>query len=418
MYSQKNLSISDALSKSAHPFVFLILILPFGIMTGYLTVTLAYLFTKAGVSFEQIAGLVAASLIPQLFKFIWAPLVDVSLSVKKWYILSTLVSAACILGTCIIPVKIASVPLLTILIIVSNFAVSFVATAVNSLSAYDTPEHLKGRVSGYVQAGNMGGAGVGGGLGLWFTQHLSAVWMAGAILAFICALCCAGLFFVKEPKVTVRVKAMGKTMNNVLKDVWQTVKTQMGLLALIIVLLPTGTCAASTLFAAFAKDWKANADVVALVTGVLGGLITGLGSLAGGWVCDKIDRKLSYLLFGLLQAACAAGMAFFPHTNEMYIIWTLLYSITAGMAYAGYNAVTLEAIGKGAAATKFEVYASISNAPIYIVTFIEGIVYTKWGANGLLNTEALLACASFALFFTLKAILNRRKSVTLAIEQA
>lgn len=378
-------------------------------MTGYLTVTLAYLFTKAGVSLEQIAGLVAASLIPQLFKFIWAPLVDITLSVKKWYILSTLVSAACILGTCIIPIKASSVPLLTILIITSNFAVSFVSTAMNSLSAYDTPEHLKGRVSGYIQAGNLGGAGVGGGAGLWLAQHLPAVWMSGGVLALTCILCCLGLFYVKEPEITVRAKKIGKTLRNVLLDVWQTIKTKMGLLGLIIVLLPTGTCAASSLFAAFAKDWDASADVVALVTGVIGGLITGLGSLAGGWICDKISRKLSYLLFGLLQGACAVGMAFFPHTSQMYILWTLLYSITAGMAYSAYNAVTLEAIGKGAAATKFEVYASVSNAPIYMMTFIEGVIYTKFGANGLLNTEALFACGACALYFVIQTFINRRK---------
>jgi len=397
----------DTLTKNAHPFVFLILILPFGIISGYLTVTLAYLFTKAGVSFEAIAGLVAASLVPQLFKFVWAPLVDITLSVKKWHILSTIISAACVLGTCIIPVKVSSVPLLTIFIIASNFAITFVSTAVNSLSAYDTPEHLKGRVSGYIQAGNLGSAGVGGGLGLWLTQHLPAVWMAGAVLALICILSCAGLFFVKEPTITVRVKKLSKTLGNVLRDVWQTVKTKMGLLGLVIVLLPLGTNTASTLFAAFANDWKASADVVALVTGVAGGLITGLGSLAGGWICDKIDRKLCYLLFGLVQAACCVAMAFCPHTNTMYIIWTLLYFITAGMAYSAYNAVTLEAIGKGAAATKFEVYASVSNAPIYLMTFIEGVVYTKWGANGLLNTEALFACAAVALFFVVKAIVNR-----------
>jgi len=400
---------TGSLSQSAHPLVFLILILPFGIMAGYLTVTLSYLFTKAGVSFAQIAGLVAASLVPQIFKFIWAPLVDVTLSVKKWHILASLISGACILGTCIIPVKTSSVPLLTMLIIASNFAITFVSTAVNSLSAYDTPEHLKGRVSGYIQAGNLGGAGVGGGLGLWLTQHLPSVWMAGAVLAFICALSSTGLFFVKEPQITVRVKKLSKTMGNVLRDVWQTIKTKMGLLGLIIVLLPTGTCAASTLFAAFAKDWKAGADIVALINGVAGGLITGLGSLAGGWICDRIDRKLSYLLFGLLQATCAVAMAFFPHTNAMYITWTLAYSITAGMAYSAYNAVTLEAIGKGAAATKFEVYASVSNAPIYLMTFIEGIAYTKWGANGLLNTEALFACGSVALFFGVQAVIKRYK---------
>jgi PAT family beta-lactamase induction signal transducer AmpG len=403
------------LHKSPHPVIFLILILPFGVMSGYLTVTLAYLFSKAGISIEQVAGLVAASFIPQIFKFVWAPLVDVTLTVKKWYALTTIISAACILVTAIVPIKVSSLPILTIIIIVSNFAVSFVAMAVNSLAAHDTPENLKGRVSGYMQAGNMGGSGVGGGAGLWLAQRMPQVWMSGGVLALACILCCAGLFFVKEPLSTVRVKSIGKTMNNLFRDVWQTIKAKLGVLALILCLMPIGTCAAMNLFAAVAKDWKASADIVALVTGVVGGLITGVGSLFGGWICDLMDRKAAYLWFGILQAACAVGMAFFPHTELMYIIWTLIYSITAGLAYAAYNAFTLEAIGKGAATTKFEIYASVSNAPIYLMTFIAGVAYSKWGANGMLNTEAVCAVGAVVLFVLIQGLINRRKVAVIEV---
>jgi PAT family beta-lactamase induction signal transducer AmpG len=403
--------ISANSHKAPHPIAFLILVLPFGIMSGYLTVTLAYLFSKAGISIEKIAILVAISYIPQFLKFIWAPLVDVTLSVKKWYVLSTVVSAACLLATGIVPVKASSLPLLTIIIVASNFAVSFVAMAGNSLAAHDTPENMKGRVSGYMQAGNMGGSGVGGGAGLWLAQRMPAVWMAGGVLALTCIACCAALFFVNEPISTVRVKGIGKTINNVLQDVWLTIKAKLGILAFILCLMPIGTCAAMNLFSAVAKDWKTSADVVALVTGVVGGLITGVGSLIGGWVCDKMDRKLAYLLIGLLQAASAVGMAFFPHTQLMYIIWTLIYSVTAGLAYAAYNAFTLEAIGKGAAATKFELYASISNLPIYLMTMVAGAAYARWGANGMLNTEAVCACVAVVLFIAIKALIDRRKVV-------
>jgi PAT family beta-lactamase induction signal transducer AmpG len=413
-YNTSSSVSNDGTHKSAALFIFLILILPFGIMTGYLTVTLAFLFSKAGISIEQVAGLVAASLIPQIFKFIWAPLVDVTLSVKKWHVIATVTSAACIFITGIIPIKASSLPILTVLIIVSNFAVSFVSIAVNSLSAYDIPEDKKGRVSGYVQAGYMGGTGVGGGAGLWMAQHLNYAWMPGAVLGFVCILCSIGLFFIEEPKVTVRVTAFRETMRNVLQDVWVTLKTKKGLLALILVLVPIGTCAVSTLFAAIASDWNAGATIVALITGVAGGFITGAGSLAGGWISDKMHRRTAYLLFGLLQIGCTLGMAFFPHTPNMYITWTLLYSITAGMAYAGYNAFTLEAIGKGAAATKFEVYASVSNVPIYLITFVEGLTYTKWGANGVLYTEAACATVAILLFIIIERMVNMRKSTQVA----
>ena len=69
--------------RRAHPMVFLVLILPFGAMSGYLTVAVAYLLSKAGVGVEQIAELVAVSFIPQTWKFLWAPIADITWSRKR-----------------------------------------------------------------------------------------------------------------------------------------------------------------------------------------------------------------------------------------------------------------------------------------------------------------------------------------------
>ena len=76
-----------------HPIVFLFLILPFGAMGGYLSVAIAYQLTQAGVSVEETAALVAASYIPHTWKFLWAPVADITLSRKRWYLLAGVVSA-------------------------------------------------------------------------------------------------------------------------------------------------------------------------------------------------------------------------------------------------------------------------------------------------------------------------------------
>ena len=88
-----------------HPSVFTLLILPLGMMVGYVTVTLAWLYAKEGISVEKIAALVAAILIPHIFRFIWAPLVDSTLSLKKWYLIANVISAFGILATGILPIK-------------------------------------------------------------------------------------------------------------------------------------------------------------------------------------------------------------------------------------------------------------------------------------------------------------------------
>ena len=393
-----------------HPSVFMVLILPFGVMAGYVTVALAYLFSKAGIPVGQVAALVAIGIVPHTWKFAWAPLVDTTLSRKSWYLIANAASAVGILITAILPIKAGSLPLLTLVILVSNFAVTFLGMATDSLMAYGTPPELKGRAGGWFQAGNLGGAGIGGGAGLWLAQRLPSPWMAGAILAGACLLCSVGLVFLPEPVSTIRDAAFRKTFVNLAKDLWGVARSRMGFLALFLCFLPIGSGAASNLWSAVAADWSASADTVALVTGVVGGILSGGGCLIGGWICDRMDRKTCYVIYGVLQAGCAAGMALAPRTEAMYVVWTSVYALITGLTYAGFTAFVLEAIGTGAAATKYNVFASLSNAPIYYMTLIDGWAHTRWGPGGMLNTEAAIGMAGMVLFFAVVAGTGKAKS--------
>ena len=62
-----------------HPSVYLLLILPFGVIGGYLQVSIAYLLAHAGVSVDKIAALIAVSYLPHTWKFLWAPIADITL---------------------------------------------------------------------------------------------------------------------------------------------------------------------------------------------------------------------------------------------------------------------------------------------------------------------------------------------------
>jgi MFS transporter, PAT family, beta-lactamase induction signal transducer AmpG len=394
-------------SRHPHPIVFMFLIIPFGVMGGYVTVSLAYLFSKNGIPVEQVAALVAIGIVPHTWKFLWAPLVDSVFTRKGWYLLSSVLSALGILATGMMPIRSSSIPLLTTIILVSNFAVTFLGMATDSLMAYGTPLELKGRAGGWFQAGNLGGAGLGGGAGLWLAQRLPAPWMAGAILALASLLCCLALFFVPEPVSTIRDSRIVGTLRNVAVDLWRLAKSRMGFIALFLCFLPIGSGAASNLWSAVAGDWHSGADTVALVTGVLGGILSAVGCLAGGYVCDRVDRKTAYIAYGVLQAFCAVGMAFAPRTNEMYILFTSLYAFITGLTFAGFTAFVLEAMGTGAAATKYNVFASLSNSPIYYMTLVDGWAHTRWGSRGMLTIEATLCIVGMVLFFGFVGIVQR-----------
>jgi MFS family permease len=394
--------------RHTHPAVYMVLIVPFGAMGGYLSVAVAYLLNQAGITLAQMAPLLAIGLIPHTWKFLWAPIADTTLTRKKWYLIAAVLSAVGIFGTGALPMTTASLPRLSAIVVISNLAVTFLGMAVESLMAYATPEDEKGRAGGWFQAGNLGGYGLGGGLGLILAQRLPAPWMAAALVALACLACSLALLFIKEPPPSHSEGRLTRRLMDVGVDLWQLARSRNGLLTLFLCVLPIGSGAASGLWSAVAGDWQASANTVAVATGVLGGIVSAVGCLAGGWVCDRMNRKAAYAAYGVLQALCAVAMAAAPRSESMYVFFTLLYAFITGLTFAGFTAFVLEAMGKGAAATKYNVYASLSNTPIYYMTRIDGWAHGRWGAGGMLKTEAAFGAAGLVAFLGVAALLGRR----------
>ncbi len=403
-----NKLLGSGIAGQVHPSIFMFIYLPFGVLSGYISVTLGFLLTKAGLPLTEVAPIISIGFIPNILKFIWAPLIDTTLTVKKWYFITNLITAIGILITGILPFKAEYLTMITVVVLLTSLANTFIAMSTESLLAHDIPEHLKGRASGWLQAGNLGGLGLGGGAGLWLAETISP--FAGSIIiAAACLFCSFGLIFLNEPPSFIKEKSYLKTLSNLNGDIWTVLKSRMGFLALILCFLPIGSGAASNLWSSISNDWGASANTVALIVGVIGGVLSATGCLIGGWICDLMDRKKAYILFGMIQALCALAMAFSPRTEEMFILWTSFYAISTGLTYAGFSAFVLEAIGKGAAATKYNVFASLSNAPIYYMIFIDEWAHGKWSAFGMLISETIMPFIGMAIFISVFLMVNKMK---------
>ena len=381
-----------------HPALYLVLYLPFGIASGYVTVTLAWLLSHAGASVAAIAALAGMAIIPNTWKVIWSPLVDTTLTAKAWFMIGLVGSAASLAGIALLPLRVDLLPLFGWLVLASSFAGTLTAIAVDRLMAFDVPDALKGQAGGWSQAGNLGGVGLGGGAGLWLAQHTGHPWIAGALLAAASLACAWPLFRLIEPGRLADGRSYIATLVETGRDVLVLIRTRIGLLACFIMLLPIGSGGLQSLWAAIAKDWGAGADEVALVGGLLSGLVSIPGCILGGYIADRIDRKKAYAIFGIALSAVALAMAFGPRTPAAFLVFACFYNLTVGFCYGAYSAVTLEAIGRGAAATKFNLISSLSNMPILVVTLVDGWAETKYGATGMLLTEAALGAVGVAIY--------------------
>jgi MFS family permease len=372
---------------SAHPSIYAGLYLPFGAVNGYLTVAIAYQLAQVGVSAESIGALIALFFMPQTWKFLWAPIVDITLSSKWWYVIGAVLSALGALGMAVCSAPPVNLIALTAAAVLASLATTLLGMAVEALVAHSTLPEQRGRAGGWLQAGNFAGSGLGGGAALWLGLHVGQPWITGAVLGACFLLCCLGLLLLSEAHRGPRAEGVTAGTLEVLRDVWGVARSARGYLALLVLFLPIGSAGASALFSVIPDDWKTSATTVELANGTLSGVISLLGCLGGGYLSDLINRKLAYVAYGLLLGMCALAMALAPHDQTHYVLFVLLYSFTSGLCYAGFSAVTLEAIGGGAAATKYNVFASLANMPTAYMAAIEGWARTHHGVNSFLYID-------------------------------
>lgn len=390
--------------------LFLPLFAPFGISAGYVQVTLGFMLAKAGLPIAVVGTLVALSVWPQTWKVLWAPIVDTTGNPKLWYGLGSALTGFTILAMSMIKVGPAAIPLLTGLIILSSIASTLVSMSTEIFMAHFVPRELQGAASGWGQAGNLGGSGIGGGIGLLLAEHVSMPWVSGLALALICIGCWGAVTLLPPAPPKHRHERYLDSLKTVVLDVWSVARSRLGYLALIIMLLPIASGGAQNLWSAISSEWGAGASLVAVVNGVVGGLVTAGGCLLGGYICDKMDNKTAYALFGIGAGVIAVLMGWAPRSPAFFVIGTLGYGLAIGMGYAAYNAIVLEAIGKGAAATKFNLLAAIANVPIAAMTQFDGWLHDEHGTMAMLYGELALPLATIIAFFLFMAATRSRKT--------
>lgn len=392
-----------------NPAIFAPLFAPFGISSGYVTVTLAFLLREAGLPVALIATIIALSVWPQTVKMLWAPFVDTIGNPKVWYGIGAGSVGLSILLMSVLPKTEDQVPIFIALIVGSSVTSTFVSMATEIFMANQVPPELRGRASGWSQAGNLGGGGIGGGVGLLLAENLAEPWISGAVLAAVCFACWGATLFLPRLE-TVKTEGLDyvASLREVILNVWEVVRSRIGYLALIIMLLPIGS--GGVPWSAIAGEWGAGGNLVAFVNGISGGVASIIGALAAGFVCDRMDLKKAYSMFGLLVGLVSVTLIFLPRTPMVFVGGVLAYQAMVGMAYTGYAAIVLEAIGKKSPATNWNLLAALSNIPIALMSTVDGHVHDAYGTDMMLLGELVFPAAALVLFWSF-VYLTRPKCV-------
>jgi PAT family beta-lactamase induction signal transducer AmpG len=372
--------------------------LPFGLYSGFIIVSLQLLLTARGLAVDHIALLQLVALLPSYTSFLLTPLADCGLPRRTWAFLFAAIAALCLGGgSLLMDAAVAGhgTPL-ALTLLVGAFAAQMYSSTMGGMTPNLVDETDTGAVSGWLNVANLGGTGLGGTLGILLVEHMSRTMAATALTAEVFAPCMLLLVMTREVRVP---RAVGETMRRLFRDLWQVSKTRAAVIGLIIFVTPSATFAAQNLFSGLGRDFHASDNAVTWIVGVGVAITCSAGAFAGGWLCDRFDRRMLFVGSGVVAATATLGMAFGAHTAAVFFAGVTLYNLLAGINYAAASAVAFDIMGveNPLSATQYALLMAACDVAISTVIWGDSRGYKAFGARGALVADALFSLVTGAV---------------------
>jgi PAT family beta-lactamase induction signal transducer AmpG len=351
---------------------------------GFSALLIPYLLRKHGVPVDRIAEVAATASIPWVWFFFWCPVVDLGLRRRTWVLLSSGLASLC--GLTVVLESAGSLTLVTSFLFAGNVALTLGYAAIGALMSALSPE-LRGRASGWAQAGNVGAGSLAGGAAVWLADAAKLPLLAVICAGVIFAPALAGLFIVETPHAPL---ALGSSFSALVGDIRDLLWSWRTLAGLVFLLSPVGAGAVGNLISGVGPDYHASGAEVAWITGAAGGVFTGLGAALGGLICDRVHRMTAYSLAGVLAAISAAWLMLGRATPFTFGAGYAAYALSTGIAYTAFTALVLDVLGRRqrGAATGYSVLTALGTLPVVYMTWLDGVGYKHWGGRGLMGVDA------------------------------
>ena len=393
------------------PWIFAITNIPFGAAGNFTGIAVPFMLREAGLPLERIAIVSALALLPSAYQLFWAPVLDLGIRRRTWLILCATVGSVLLSSSLFI--KIPEHLIEYQIMLISGMAlVGLVASCNGALISTTVDPAKRGQAAGFVTAGNLGSAILGGGLVLTLATKVSAT--AAAIALFLCIFLPAlAAIAIKEPPP--QNDPILDHMANMRRQVWKALSARWGWTGLLFCSSPVGTVALLQLFSAMGRDYHVSNATVTMVNGYIGGFVTAGGALVAGYFLDKYSKRKLFLLSGVLTALCGVGMTFFPANETTYVVGVLIYLLIAGLAYSAFSAVVYEIVGTAgvSASTLYSVVPAAGNQAIAYTVFVDGQAFRPpFGIRGLLLTDAAMNAVGVILLILLtRLVIGKNKSL-------
>ncbi len=348
--------------------LFAALYLSEGAPIGFLWLALPTWLRVADVPIERITAFTALLVVPWTFKFAWAPLVDV-LRGSRWTLKQWIISAQCVMAGAMVPLfwldLRADFSTIVSLLLVHALAAATQDVAIDALCISVTDLAERGRLNGWMQTGMLLGRAMFGGGALLMAARIGNQAVTGLLIATIAGsmLLLAGS---RPPAAGLEQPLRERAI-----EVWRefvraaaALSTWQGLLFAFL-----GGAAFKSLevvLGPFLVDRGYSKEEIGLFTMLpMIGLMV-LGALSGGWLADRISRRLCValsLLSFVLPIAMLAGADWMWEGERGAHLLTLLAATAFGIGVftAASYALFMDLTRRGIAATQFSAFMGATN---------------------------------------------------------
>lgn len=386
--------------------------MPYGVAGSFTGIVMPFLARRAEIEVDDIGWFVTLLFVPTFFQFLYAPIVDFWLRRKHWLVTVATLGAICQFGAYQMSLPDNLVPFL-VFGFLSQMISGLVGSCNGGLLATSVPDDKRGQAGAWYNIGNLCGGGLSAYIGLKLLGSGTSPTLVGIVLGVMMIVPSFAILLIDEPAPS-REGSFVEALRAVGREAWSILGSRAGLTGLLLCISPVGTAALANYFSAIAEDFvkpglaaqlatlepaaakalldKEVADVLTFVSGLVGLVLTAIGSYIGGYLCDRLNRRAMYLLSGGLTAICGIALAFAPHTKTAFIVGVLTYALITGFCYAAFTATVLETIGdeKQAASTRYSMFVAGGNLAITYVGWVDTRFYANHGSSGVIASDAIL----------------------------
>lgn len=282
-----------------------------GAPIGFIWWALPTLLRERGVEVESITALTSLLVLPWVFKFAWAPLVDV-LRTPRFGRRAWVVSAQLLMGLALLPLvwldPLEHFTLWSALLVAHAFFAATQDVAIDALAINLVSPGERGLTNGSMQAGMLAGRSLFGGVALVVASSVGWMWVYLALVACIWATASL-LLFVREPEGAGDRR---RSLSEFTSHLGGAIRRRSTWLALAFALVSAAAFEATGALAGpYLVDRGASSETVGLFFALPVVLMMTTGGLVGGKLSDRYGRGRTLFVFtlGLVVAVSSLGLA-------------------------------------------------------------------------------------------------------------